>query len=136
MNRFVAAELVATSQRHGAARMVVRDPRGREASFVRPTTAQSVDSMVALMRSQRLRLVRVVVRSGLSMAAGGRLYFRRWFLFTRHVDVNAGLAVALAERLGVRLLIDDRVFQLEKFEERDDLAAQFDEAVTDDRFIQ
>lgn len=136
MNRYLAAEWVGTSQRHGTSRLVVRDAQGREASFPRPSTAQAVDSLLALMRAQRLRLVRVEVRSALSANAGGRLFFRKWLVLTRHIDVNTGLAVALAERLGVRMLIDDRVFQLEAFEGQEDQTARFEQAEPDDRFVQ
>ena len=44
-----------------------------------------------------------------------RIFFRRW-LRLRHVDVHVWLAVAFAQKLGLKLFIDDRVFGGEAFE--------------------
>jgi hypothetical protein len=113
--RYVTIEWIGSADRHGAERVVVRDTAGREATFPGPGADQALESLLALFRSEGLRALRVELRSGLSASAGGRIYYRR-LLLRRHVDVHAGLAVALAQKLGLELLVDDRVFGVEAVE--------------------
>lgn len=111
--RYVNVDWVGTAERKGGARLVVRDQEGREASFPRPTTEQSVDALLAVLRAGKVRVVKVEVRSGLWIGAGARLHCRRRFFFSQTLDVHVWLAVALAERLKAPLVVDDRVFRIE-----------------------
>lgn len=113
--RYVTVEWIGTADRNGAERLVVRDTEGREATFPGPSAEQTLESFLALFTAQGLRALKVELRSGLSPATGGRIYYRGLFI-RRHVDVHAGLAVAFAQKLGLELLIDDRVFGVEALE--------------------
>lgn len=131
--RYVNVDWVGTAERKGGARLVVRDQDGREASFPRPTTEQSVDAVLAVLRAGKIKLVKVEVRSGLWIGAGARLHCRRWFFFSRTMDVHVWLAVALAERLKAPLYVDDRVFRIESLIEEGEGA---DAPADDGGFIQ